>query len=87
MGLRIPPSNRTILLPQPSSDLYWQNLARRVRASHDGEALLLEDPERTSPHGDEVLLRVVHLRLGGRRPAGAVGDPTLAGYASLNYSP
>jgi rhodanese-related sulfurtransferase len=59
-----------------------------VAGSDDGVALLLEDPERTSPHGDEVpLLVVVHLRLGGRRPAGAVDYLALAGYSPLAYGP
>jgi hypothetical protein len=41
----------------------------------------LEDAERPRAKGDEVALRIVDLRLGGRRPAGAVEDLALAGYA------
>ena len=61
--------------------------ALTFRNSDYGVALLLEDPERTSPHSDEVPLGVVHLRLCCRRPAGAVDDLALAGYAPLADGP
>src|SRR5918997_4885935 len=59
----------------------------RCRGSDDRVALPFEHAKRARPHGDEVALRVVHLRLGGRRAAGAVHDLALAGYAPLADSP
>src|ERR671916_508736 len=46
-----------------------------------GAAPALEHPERPGAQGHEVAIRVVDLRLGGSRPAGAVEDLALAGYA------
>src|SRR5918998_4373084 len=59
----------------------------RCRGSDDRVALPFEHAERARPHGDEVALRVIHLRLGGRRAAGAVHDLALAGYAPLADRP
>ena len=51
--------------------------------SNDSVALALEHSERPGPKGDEVALRVVNLRLGGRGPPGAMEDLAFAGNAAL----
>ena len=58
-----------------------RTLLNGVAGSNNRVALLLEDPERSSSYGDEVAVGVADLRLGGRRPAGAVDHLALAGYA------
>src|SRR3990170_8961007 len=49
----------------------------------DGVALLLEDPERTRPHRDQVSLPIEDPPLGGRRPPRPVHDLAPADYAPL----
>src|SRR5919112_2036029 len=65
------------------SSLVWSFPLLTIPALHDRVALLLEDPERTRPHRDQVPLPVEDPPLGGRRPPRPVHDLAPADYAPL----